>query len=110
MDFPLGLYTFHPLRFSLAHKHHGFQMRSGWLRDPDSFEDREDHLNDMLIEPWAVNGMKYNMDEAFYPQLKRIIRSYKLARDMYDPGRASGIKDPCRGRHHVTWYYQNTRL
>jgi hypothetical protein len=47
---PLTIYMRHPLKFSLGHRHHGFQMRTGWLLDLKSLSDREEALNNILVE------------------------------------------------------------
>jgi hypothetical protein len=64
MGFPVTIFKSHPLKFSVAHRHHGRQMRSGWMLEPKSLNDRHDNLNNMLIETWSVNAMKHALDES----------------------------------------------
>jgi hypothetical protein len=85
MDFPMTIYKSHPSNFSVAHRHHGRQMRSGWALEAKTLHDRCNHLNKMLIETWSVNAMKHALDESYYPQLQQIVKDYKIPKSLYDP-------------------------
>lgn len=69
MGFPVAIFKSHPLKFSVAHRHHGRQMRRGWALKPKSLNDRDRHddPNNMIIETWSVNSMKHALDESYYP-------------------------------------------
>lgn len=89
MGFPMTIFKSHPLEFSVAHRHHGRQMRSGWAPRPKSLNDRLDNLNNMVIETWSVNSMKHALDECYYPQLQQIVKDYKIPISFYDPDRVA---------------------
>ncbi|KAF4549809.1 Hypothetical protein D9617_20g028650 [Elsinoe fawcettii] len=55
-------------------------------------EGDEDELNNMLSESWAINSMKYNLNELYYPELKQIIKDLQIPKRTFDPDRASEIK------------------
>jgi hypothetical protein len=46
----MTIYKSHPSKFSVAQRHHGRQMRSGWTLEPNILDGRCDDLNNMLIE------------------------------------------------------------
>ena len=89
MGFPMTIFKSHPLKFSVAHRHHGRQMRSGWALKPKSPNDRLDNLNNMVIETWSVNSMKHALDESYYPQLQQIVKDYKIPVPFYDSDRVA---------------------
>jgi hypothetical protein len=81
----------HPLKFSLGHRHHGFQMGTGWPLDPKSLSDREEALNNVLVESWSTNSMKVDLDESYYPFLKAMVADYKIPERFFDPEAASQV-------------------
>ena len=95
MGFPVTVFKSHPLKFSVAHRHHERQMRSGWALKPKSSNDRHDDLNNTIIETWSVNSIKHAaLDESYYPQLQQIVEDYKIPNPFYDPDRAAEIVQP----------------
>jgi hypothetical protein len=91
MGFPMTIYKSHPSKFSVAQRHHGRQMRSGWTLEPNILDGRCDDLNNMLIEIWSVNSMKHALDESYYPQLQQIVKDHKISKSLYDPDRVIEI-------------------
>jgi hypothetical protein len=88
---PLTIDMRHPLKFSLGHRHHGFQMRTGWPLDPKSLSDREEALNNVPVESWSTNSMKIDLNESYYPFLKGMIAEYKIPERFFDPDVVSQI-------------------
>lgn len=87
LGLPLVLWLNNPLRFSIAHREHGFGMFSGWLDERSvSVSDRiaEDEQNNMLIESWFVNSAKLDMAEDYYPELDSILRSLSIPTEYYN--------------------------
>jgi hypothetical protein len=91
LGLPLTIYMRHPLKFSLGHRHHGFQMRTGWPLDPKSLSDRKEALNNVLVESWSTNSMKVDLDESYYPFLKGMVADYKISERFFDPEAVSQI-------------------
>ncbi|KAK3722970.1 hypothetical protein LTR37_002116 [Vermiconidia calcicola] len=85
---PLVLELHHPLRLSVAHRHHGFGMYSGWPPHPSDLSERKDEENNMLIETWFWNCCKQDMDEIYYGKAIEILKSVKLPQAYYDPQRS----------------------
>jgi hypothetical protein len=88
---PLTTYMRHPLKFSLGRRHHGFHMRTGWPLDPKSLSDREEALNNVLVESWSTNSMKFDLEEGYYPFLIAMVADYKIPERFFDPKVSSQI-------------------
>jgi hypothetical protein len=88
---PLTAYMRYPLKFSLGHRHHGSQMRTDWPLDPKSLSDREEALNNVLVESWSTNSMKVDLDESYYPFLNGMVAEYKIPERFFDPEAVSQI-------------------
>ena len=85
LGLPLAAYVGHALRFSVAHRHHGFQMLTGWSSPPSSLSDRDDDLNNILIETWFSNAAKWDYDEVHYPAIREIIKSIQMPEKYWNP-------------------------
>jgi hypothetical protein len=90
-ELPLTVYMRHPLKFALGHRHHGFQMRTGWPLDPKSLSDREEALNNVLVESWSTNSMKVDLDESYCPFLKGMLADYQIPERFFNPEAASQV-------------------
>lgn len=60
-DLLFSIHMKHPLRFAVAHRQHGTQLRSGWTSPhPESIDDRDPTKDNMSIEACIVNFAKSN--------------------------------------------------
>ncbi|KAG8528911.1 uncharacterized protein KY384_006600 [Bacidia gigantensis] len=75
----------HPLNFSLGHKIHRQQLRTGWKRLPTSLADRDETLNNCLVESWPWNCSKANFPASNYDQMIKEIDEISISEDLYDP-------------------------
>lgn len=78
LGLPLVLWKNNPLRFSVAHRAHGFQMFTGWRSDGSiNVQERidNDSNNNMLTESWFVNSAKMDMADDYYGDLDDILSS-----------------------------------
>jgi len=82
---PKALRVKYPLRLSVAHKHHGRQMLSGWPKEPSDVSQRVDEENNILMETWLENWTKLDLDKKFYSQLRDIFRRSVVTSELYDP-------------------------
>lgn len=65
LGLPLVATQLHPLRFAVAKKVHGRQMRTGWQSvAPSSIAERDDSLNNILFEACISNFLKGNFLDA----------------------------------------------
>ena len=74
VDLPISIYIRHPLRFAVAHRRHGAQLRSAWTNlHPSSIEERDSCKDNMSIEASVVNVnyCKSNFSEDEYPAMKK---------------------------------------
>lgn len=62
-------------------------MRTGWLFNAKSLEDRRDDLSNLLVESWTSNICKLNFPTTTYPSLKKMISEIVVPRELYDPAR-----------------------
>jgi hypothetical protein len=63
---------------SIARRIHGQRMRTGWKISPMSLQDRNDELNNILIETRMSNMLKMNYHEYWYPLLKKTIMDLNI--------------------------------
>ncbi|KAK7538484.1 uncharacterized protein J3D65DRAFT_602500 [Phyllosticta citribraziliensis] len=82
---PLNVRHHNPLTFVVAHRIHGAQMASGWRPSPQSFSDRIDSLNNMLIETRTSNFAKHNFDKDHCDLIKHMLSQIDLPLTVYDP-------------------------
>ncbi|SPO06282.1 uncharacterized protein DNG_08971 [Cephalotrichum gorgonifer] len=75
---PLTVGAWNLLSFAITHRHHGRDMFSGWAKNPRRLSDRNDALNNILIESRASNNAKSNFPEIFYPDLKEMMLEVDL--------------------------------
>ncbi|KAK1068186.1 hypothetical protein LTR74_005891 [Friedmanniomyces endolithicus] len=60
-----------PFRFVIAPAHHGGQLRSRWSKwEPESIEDRDDSLLNMVFETAVENYAKRNYNEQWYDEMR----------------------------------------
>jgi hypothetical protein len=74
-----------PLKLSVAHKVHGRQMRTGWPECPKFLADRQEKDNNILIETWFSNVVKFDYPEVFHDDLRKMVRSINIPRELYNP-------------------------
>lgn len=79
---PLTVGAWNLLSFAIAHRHHGRDMFTGWTENPRSLSDRNDALNNILIESRASNNAKSNFPEVFYPVLREMLLEVDLPKWM----------------------------
>ena len=86
-DLPISIYIRHPLRFTVAHRHHGMQLRSAWANPhPTSIEEHDPTKDNMSIEASVVNYCKSNFSEDDYPAIKKdLLDNFNLSKQWYDP-------------------------
>jgi hypothetical protein len=82
---PKCLKVKHPLRLSVAHKHHSKQMIAGWPEEPSDVKQRQEEINNILMETWFENWSKLDLDEKFYELLRQIFRELVVPRKLYNP-------------------------
>lgn len=88
LGLPLTSFINSPLKFSVAHRTHGYGMLTGWpTANPLNVSERidNDDKNNMLIESWYVNSAKQDMAEDYYDDLDQILRSCHLSTTRYNP-------------------------
>lgn len=100
LGLPLLFQAWHPLNFSIAHKLHGRQMRTGWTMEPETLNDRNDALNNILCETRFTNSLKHNFPTIDYEFLLEVIRSINMPKHLYDP---QGRLDPLPEDLHLDW-------
>ncbi|KAF2210314.1 hypothetical protein CERZMDRAFT_99379 [Cercospora zeae-maydis SCOH1-5] len=87
---PLVLFMHSPLRLSVAHREHGFGMHTGWPSNTSPVDVRErianDEENNMLIESWYVNSVKFDMATEYYDILDDILTKVEITnKQIYNP-------------------------
>jgi len=61
-------------------------MRTGWTSGaPDSLSQRDDKLNNILVETQSSNFFKHDFDETTYPRLLETIKEVAIPQDLYNP-------------------------
>lgn len=84
LELPISVYFKHPLRLAIGHRDHSRQMRTGWsLMEPTQLSERNDRLNNVLVETSASNWLKYNWPTSCYPDLKRLVSSIQIPSDLF---------------------------
>jgi hypothetical protein len=63
LGLPISVDIGSPLTLSVAHRHHGAQMRTGWTEDPTDISDRDEVANNILIETQLSNHLKHDFAE-----------------------------------------------
>lgn len=86
LGLPLVAWARHPFCIAIAHKTHKKQMRTGWTTgEPDSLSQRDDLINNILIETQSSNFFKHDFDQSTYPKLLEMIKEITVPKDLYDP-------------------------
>ena len=98
-DLPISLYIRHPLRFAVAHRQHGIQLRSAWTKlQPEAIEDRDPSRCNMSIEASIVNYAKSNFPDELYPLMRKDFeKRLNLGPEFYDPGQRLSDTGQVRG-------------
>ncbi|KAH7469602.1 hypothetical protein IWW34DRAFT_849291 [Fusarium oxysporum f. sp. albedinis] len=84
LGLPLDVEIRNPLTFVVAHRVHGRQMRTGWALDSQTLADRDDSINNILIETRSSNFLKHNFAEADYPMLKKLVADVRMPLRLVD--------------------------
>lgn len=85
LGLPVTCYINHAVLASVAHKHHGAQMRTGYAGNFTSLFDRDDDLCNILIETVLSNFLKMDYDEKFYPNILSMFDKVNVPTRFYDP-------------------------
>ncbi|KAI8156745.1 hypothetical protein K4K49_007611 [Colletotrichum sp. SAR 10_70] len=88
LELPLTVAYHDALRFAVAKKVHGKQMRSGWPTNATSLDQRLEGnaLNNISIEPCTENYAKSNFDPSTYEDIKNLVRDINLPSAVYGEG------------------------
>ena len=86
LSLPMLPFFLHPLRFVVAHLHHGEQMRTRWTKShPKTIDDRDDSLNNIQFETCVLNYMKADFSESDYDAILAGFSAVKVPTQFYDP-------------------------
>ncbi|THW11998.1 hypothetical protein D6D24_06861 [Aureobasidium pullulans] len=86
LDLPMTIWIRHPLRFSVAHKHHDKSMATGWPTKPAKLSDRVEANNNLLFETWTSNVAKFDMTKEACDAFRDDLANVKLRRpELYKP-------------------------
>ncbi|KAI5359043.1 hypothetical protein Slin14017_G099450 [Septoria linicola] len=90
LSLPLSPYLWHALLMSIAHRHHGQQMRTGYGPKPTTLFSRNAALSNILFETLFSNTYKWDFEEKHYPQMKEYISKVVIPKQFYDPTVTAG--------------------
>ena len=94
LDLPMTIWIRHPLRFSVAHKHHDKSMANGWPTKPAKLSDRVEANNNLLFETWTSNVAKFDMTKEACDAFRDDLANVKLRRpELYNPTLDPDVKD-----------------
>ncbi|KAK0799551.1 hypothetical protein LTR38_007499 [Friedmanniomyces endolithicus] len=78
-----------PFRFVIAPARHGGQLRSRWLKwEPESIEDRDDSLLNMVFETAVENYAKRNYNEQWYDEMRADFEGLHMGVHLWNPAGA----------------------
>ncbi|KAK0781353.1 hypothetical protein LTR02_013513 [Friedmanniomyces endolithicus] len=78
-----------PFRFVIAPAHHGGQLRSRWTKwEPESIEDRDDSLLNMVFETAVENYAKRNYNEQWYDEMRADFEGLHMGVHLWNPAGA----------------------
>ncbi|KAK0259878.1 hypothetical protein LTR35_018064 [Friedmanniomyces endolithicus] len=78
-----------PFRFVIAPAHHGGQFRSRWSKwEPESIEDRDDSLLNMVCETAVENYAKRNYNEQWYDEMRADFEGLHMGVHLWNPAGA----------------------
>lgn len=93
LNLPLTAFVRHFLRFAVGHRHHNRQMLTGWMiGSPSSIADRNDTMNNVLIESSASNYAKWDFAEPTYDRIKALMKLIRVPTKFYNPDALNGVK------------------
>ncbi|KAG5749114.1 hypothetical protein H9Q70_008207 [Fusarium xylarioides] len=84
LGLPLDIEHRNPLTFAIAHRIHGRQMRTGWAINSKTLADRDDSINNILIETRSSNFLKHSFAEVDYPMLKQLVADVRMPLRLVD--------------------------
>lgn len=68
-------------------------MRTGWRLVPTCLEDRDDSLNNLIVESHLESMLKMNYAEDLYPDIMEYLRMVQLDPGLYKPIDESSDED-----------------
>ncbi|KAK1014581.1 hypothetical protein LTS01_000001 [Friedmanniomyces endolithicus] len=78
-----------PFRFVVAPAHHGGQLRSRWTKwEPESINDRDDSLVNIIFETAVENYAKRNYDEQWYDEMRADFEGLHMGVHLWNPAGA----------------------
>lgn len=80
LGLPLVVGKRNGLQYSMAHRVHGMQMRTGWSQTPLSLIDRDDAINNILVESRFTNFAKSNFPPSSYPEIQKCFLEIDMPR------------------------------
>lgn len=82
---PMTIYKKHPLIYSIGHRHHGSQMRTGFktLYPQNLDDDFDESLSNILVETHLSNYVKWDHLESEYDIIHDAMRSVHLETEYY---------------------------
>ncbi|KAK6436940.1 hypothetical protein LTR95_006873, partial [Oleoguttula sp. CCFEE 5521] len=86
LGLPITIWLQHPLCLSIGHRHHGFQMRTGFntLTPTDLKKHYNASDSNILFETQCSNKAKWNFYEERYPAILDDLKLVDLKNDHYD--------------------------
>lgn len=66
----------------MAHRVHGRQMLTGWKQEPTSISDRDDTINNILIETRVTNFAKSNFPSTECPVIQKCFREINMPSEL----------------------------
>lgn len=94
-ELPISLNFRHPLRFAVAHRLHGRQLRSPWtLLKPESIKDRDPSVGNMSFEACIVYFAKSNFpSESYTLMAKDFEEDIRVGSQWYKPSPLKAVVD-----------------
>lgn len=84
LGLPMTVFEKHPLNFSIGHRHHGNQMRTGFSGlYPHSLEDYDEELSNICFETHLSNHTKWDHAESEYDDIRKDMASVHLVTAHY---------------------------
>ncbi|KAF5682422.1 hypothetical protein FDENT_7666 [Fusarium denticulatum] len=78
LGLPLDIEHRNPLTFAIAPCVHGRQMRTGWALNSKTLADRDDSVNNILIETRSSNSLEHSFAEVDYPMLEQFVADVRM--------------------------------
>jgi hypothetical protein len=81
---PMTIYVKHALIFSIGHRRHGEQMRTGFKTPyPQDLDDYDESISNICFETHLANHVKWNHSESEYEIIHEDLRKVHLNTDYY---------------------------